>query len=145
MRRTTVTAVTATALLLVSCGTHSGDDGARGGTVSPPPTAACATNVQLSAADDGHTVCVTKGGQVRLTLDGTRERPWRPVTATGSVLRATNAGIVVLPGDATAAYDAVATGTAKLTSSRPLCPESTSPGRVSCMGIQEWTVTVRVR
>ncbi|MET9383468.1 hypothetical protein ABZY09_20960 [Streptomyces sp. NPDC002928] len=142
MRRTTVTAVTATALLLVSCGTQSGDDG---GAVSPPTTAACASNVQLSADDDGHTVCVTKGGQVRLTLDGTRERPWKPVTATGGALRATNAGIVVLPGDATAAYDALATGTAKLTSARPLCPQSGSPGHVSCQGIQEWTVTVRVR
>jgi hypothetical protein len=65
--------------------------------------------------------------------------------ASGSALKGINAGFVILPGQATAAYQAVATGTEKLTSSRPLCAEPTAPGQVSCKGIQEWTVTVNVK
>ncbi|MEU7056317.1 hypothetical protein [Streptomyces sp. NPDC046197] len=109
---------------------------------APTAPAGCADRSELRVADSGHTVCLHVGGQVRLTLDGTKDRPWSPVKASGTVLRAGNAGIVILPGDAVAAFDAVAPGTARLTSSRPLCP--TRPGQVACKGIQEWTVTVRV-
>ncbi|MEV0179608.1 hypothetical protein AB0I54_09955 [Streptomyces sp. NPDC050625] len=167
LHRTTVTTVAAATLLLMGCGSQGGGTTAgHGGTVSPSPTttaspsgspspsgtpsptttaAGCARHFQLSAADNGRTICMPKGGQVRLTLDGTKERPWKPVTVTGDTLKAANPGIVILPGDAVAAYDAVAPGTAKLSSSRPLCAESPSPGRVSCKAIEEWTVTVQVR
>lgn len=153
LHRTTVTTVAAATLLLVGCGSQSGGTGAgSSGTVSPTrstsPTAtaaSCTRTLELTAADNGRTICLTTGGQVRLTLDGTEERPWKPVTLTGDALKAVNPGIVILPGDAVAAYDAVARGTAKLSSSRPLCTESPSPGQVSCQGIEEWTVTVRVR
>ncbi|UXY27838.1 hypothetical protein [Streptomyces sp. HUAS TT20] len=149
----TVTTVAAATLLLMGCGSQGGGAG-KGGTVSPTTTpsptvtataADCARHFQLTAADNGRTICMPKGGQVRLTLDGTEERPWKPVTVTGDSLKAANPGIVILPGDAVAAYDAVAPGTAKLSSSRPLCAASPSPGRVSCKGIEEWTVTVQVR
>ena len=106
------------------------------------PSGGCTTRLELTAADTGRTVCLTKGGQVRLTLDGTKDRPWSPVKVTGSALKATNAGIVIQPGDATAAYDAVAPGTARLTSTRPLCAKQ--PGQNMCMGIQQWSVTVTV-
>lgn len=159
LHRTTVTAVVAATLLLMGCGSQNGGTTAgSGGTVSPSPTASpsgspsptataadCARHFELTAADNGRTLCVPKGGQVRLTLDGTKERPWKPLTVTGDALKAANPGIVILPGDAVAAYDAVAPGTAKLSSSRPLCAESPSPGQVSCKGIEEWTVTVQVR
>ncbi|MGW0207652.1 hypothetical protein ACWDZ8_18225 [Streptomyces sp. NPDC003233] len=149
MRRTTLCALAATALLLAGCGSHSGKDTGSGGSkVSPsasPSGAGCAPLVQLKASDSGRTVCVAKGGEVRVTLDGTKSRPWKPLMATGSALKGINAGFVILPGQATAAYQAVATGTEKLTSSRPLCAEPTAPGQVSCKGIQEWTVTVNVK
>ncbi|MFJ8104286.1 hypothetical protein [Streptomyces sp. NPDC096132] len=99
---------------------------------------------ELTTADDGRTFCLAVGGQLRLNLDGTAERPWSTVKTTGDVLKPTNAGIVVLPGDAVAAYDAVAAGTTRLSASRPLCAVPTGPDEVSCKGIQEWTVTVRV-
>jgi hypothetical protein len=102
----------------------------------------CTTEAQLTAADSGRTVCLRVGGQLRLTLDGTKDRPWSTVTATGGALKPTNAGIVVLPGDAVAAYHAVAPGTARLTSTRPLCARH--PGQKACLGIQQWTVTVTV-
>lgn len=167
-RSTVLTAAAAAALLLAGCGGQ--DDGkgpadsagAPGGgapsasappstppaTPSPSPPSpsraprGCTNEAALTAADSGRTLCLTVGGSLRLTLDGTKDRPWAPVKATGSVLEGANPGIVILPGDALAAYTAVAPGTARLTSSRPLC--ATGPGRISCMGIQEWQVTVRV-
>ncbi|MEU3824433.1 hypothetical protein AB0F36_03815 [Streptomyces sp. NPDC029080] len=135
------------ALLLAGCGSQE-DTGSSGKASQPPsPTrsaAGCADHAELTAADHGRTVCVAEGGEVRLTLDGTDARPWKPVTASGTGLKAVNAGLVLRPGDATAAYQAVAAGTVKLASSRPMCPEPTAPGQVSCKGIEEWTVTVRV-
>ncbi|MFD7876817.1 hypothetical protein ACFV5G_22380 [Streptomyces sp. NPDC059766] len=101
--------------------------------------------MELTAADNGRAVCLTAGGQIRLTLDGTRERPWTPVTASGGALKAANPGIAVLPGDAVAAYDAVAGGDAELGSSRPVCAQHGSPGRLSCKSVEQWTVTVTVR
>ncbi|MGV4986665.1 hypothetical protein ACVB8X_42830 [Streptomyces sp. NRAIS4] len=150
MRRTTTSlALVATALLLAGCGSQDGKGSGNAGKVSPsasaPAKGGCAALVQLKAADSGRTVCVAKGGEVRLTLDGTKSRPWKPVTASGTALKGINAGFVIMPGQATAAYQAVHTGTEKLTSSRPLCAQPTAPGQVSCKGIQEWTVTVTVR
>lgn len=149
MRRTTPLALTAAALLLAGCGTQEGTGSSGGEPATPPPSptrsaAGCAGTAELTAADRGRTVCVARGGEVRLTLDGTKARPWKPVTASGTGLEAVNAGFVLQPGDATAAYRAVAAGTVRLTSSRPLCAEPTAPGGVSCEGIEEWAVTVRV-
>ncbi|MGW4730396.1 hypothetical protein ACWEQC_14705 [Streptomyces shenzhenensis] len=124
-------------------GTPSGPDTAPA--TSPAPTAGgCATRAELTAADNGRSLCLVRGGVVRITLDGTEDRPWQPLTASGDVLKPVDPGFVILPGDAVAAYEAVAPGTARLTSSRPLCPEA-GPGQVSCLGIQSWAVTVRVR
>ncbi|MET7984794.1 hypothetical protein [Streptomyces sp. NPDC005281] len=150
MRRTThirTIALAALTLLLAGCGTQSGGDAGTGGTVSPSPSPShpgCATaKGELGAADTGHTYCVAPGGTIRVSLDGTSIRPWKPVKTEGSGLEATNSGIVLQPGDASAAYRAVSAGTVRLTSSRPLCPSD--PARVSCKGLQAWTVTVVVQ
>lgn len=162
MRRTTphgtaALAVAAVALLLTGCGAQSGDGGGggggrsgSGGTVAPSKKASseaadCVSRVELTAADNNRVICVAKGGQVRLTLDGTKERPWQPVAVAGHGLKAANPGFVILPGDAVAAYDAVDPGSSTLTSSRPLCAQSGTPGQVSCQGVARWRVTVRVR
>ncbi|MGW3914902.1 hypothetical protein ACWEBX_25745 [Streptomyces sp. NPDC005070] len=169
MRRTTHTrtiALAALALLLAGCGTQGGDDAGAGGTVSPSPTDGtvspspsptdgttspsptpsgpdCAkATAQLGAADTGHTYCLAPGDTIRVLLDGTTSRPWKPVKSDGSALAATNGGIVLQPGDASAAYRVVSEGTVTLTSSRPRCPSD--PARMSCKGLQEWTVTVVV-
>ncbi|MGW1257816.1 hypothetical protein ACWD5Q_22150 [Streptomyces sp. NPDC002513] len=113
--------------------------------VPPSPTATgpeCAPEVRLTAADTGHAVCLTGGGRLRLTLAGSKDRPWSPVTVMGGALKAVNAGIGSAPGDTIAAFDAVAPGTARLTATRPLCAKH--PGQMSCLGIERWTVTVMV-
>ena len=112
---------------------------------APPQTspADCARASTLDVADSGHTVCLAVGETVRISLDGTAKRPWKPVSAKGSGLEAVNSGFVLLPGDASAAFKAVAAGKTRLQSTRPLC--ATQAGRVSCMGIQEWWVTVVVK
>ncbi|MEU9213442.1 hypothetical protein AB0D27_37460 [Streptomyces sp. NPDC048415] len=149
MRRTThhrMIALAALTLLLAGCGTRSGSDAGGSGTVSPSPTTpakGCATpKAELSAADTGHTLCLTTGEVIRVALDGTTSRPWAPVKVSGGGVRATNSGIVLQAGDASSAFKAVSAGTAHLTSSRPLCPSD--PARISCKGLQEWTVTVVV-
>ncbi|MFG2310044.1 hypothetical protein ACGFS9_15425 [Streptomyces sp. NPDC048566] len=115
------------------------------GPASPPPSSAgdCTTvRGELDAADTGHRFCLGLGDTLRVVLDGTTPRPWKPVRTDGEALEAANSGIVLQPGDASAAYRAVSAGTVRLTSSRPMCPSD--PGRVSCKGLQEWTVTVVV-
>ncbi|WP_431959090.1 hypothetical protein [Actinacidiphila sp. bgisy160] len=154
MRHTTAAAVAATALLLTGCGTQSGGPAGDSPSGSPSGTpsagtgtgtgGACAAEAALTAADTGRTVCVTAGGTVRVTLDGTPDRPWSPVTSEGHALAPTNAGIGAPRGDTIAAYRATAAGTARLTSTQPLCATPTAPDQVACLGLREWTVTVRV-
>ncbi len=104
--------------------------------------AACTTKETLAATDTNGTFCLTTGTTVRILLDGTTTRPWTPVKTVGSGLKPTNSGILIRPGDASNAYEAVSAGTVKLTSSRPLC--ATAPHKISCKGIQAWSVTVVV-
>lgn len=133
------------ALALAGCGSKS-DSGS--GSVSPSPTASrssqpgCTAKATLAATDTGGRFCLTSGNTVRILLDGTTARPWAPVRTVGSGLESTNSGILIRPGDASSAFKAVSAGTVKLTSSRPLC--ATAPHKISCKGIQEWTVTVVV-
>ncbi|MFD4409618.1 hypothetical protein ACFVXW_06835 [Streptomyces sp. NPDC058251] len=142
----TVALAALTLLLAAGCGTQSGDGAAGSGTVSPSPTTShpgcAAAKAELGAADTGHTFCLTTGDVIRINLDGTTSRPWAPVKLGGSGLEATNSGVVLQAGDASSAFKAVSAGTTQLTSSRPLCPSD--PARVSCKGLQEWTVTVVV-
>lgn len=130
MRRTTPLALAAlaAALLLAGCGTEGNDAGR---SVSTKPTrAACVSALKLTAADSGRDLCLAKGGELRLALDGDKAHPWKPVEAQGGALTAINSGFVLQPGDANAAYRADRTGTVELTSAR---------------ASEQWKVTVQVR
>ncbi|MBE8472509.1 hypothetical protein [Streptomyces justiciae] len=142
MRRSTFAPAALLTFVLAGCGSQAGSDGSDGSdTMSPsPPSSSCTTASELNASDSGDTVCLAVGDTVRVGLDGTKSRPWKPVTTEGTGLEAGNSGIVLLPGDANAAYQAVSAGTVRLTSSRPLC--ATETGKVSCKGVQDWSVTV---
>ncbi|WP_030320513.1 hypothetical protein [Streptomyces sp. NRRL B-3229] len=148
--RTTLALAALTLLAGAGCGSQAGSDGGGADTVSPPPSSSaspspsssprCTSASELGASDSGATVCLAVGDTVRLSLDGTKSRPWSPVTAEGTGLEPVNSGFVLQPGDANAAYRAVSAGQVRLTSSRPLC--ATETGKVSCKGIQGWWVTV---
>ncbi|MFC8674698.1 hypothetical protein ACFUEN_18730 [Streptomyces griseorubiginosus] len=148
--RTTLALAALTLLAGAGCGTQAGSDGGGAATVSPPPPSSaspsassspgCTSVPELGASDSGARVCLAVGDTVRLSLDGTKSRPWSPVTVEGTGLEPVNSGFVLQPGDANAAYRAVSAGQVRLTSSRPLC--ATETGKVSCKGIQEWRVTV---
>ncbi|WP_406436349.1 hypothetical protein OHB00_20480 [Streptomyces sp. NBC_00631] len=169
MRRTTfhrASLATASLLLLAGCGSQSGGGDKGSGAVSPAPTSTASPTSasspaptasgssagctpltsELTAADSGRTVCLAQEGTLRITLDGTEQRPWKKIAETGdtAALKEINYGIMLRGGDAGSAYQAVAAGTVTLSATRPLCAEPTAPGQVSCKGIQEWRVTVRV-
>lgn len=130
MRRTTPLALAAlaAALLLAGCGTEGKDAGR---SVSPEPSREkCVSALQLTAADSGRDLCLAKGGELRIALDGDKAHPWKPVEAKGGALTAINAGLVLRPGDANAAYRAEKPGTVELTSAR---------------ASENWKVTVQVR
>jgi len=140
-------AVATLALALTGCGGTKSDTGSSKVSPSSSPTpsksrSACTAKETLAASDDNGTFCLTTGSTVRILLDGTESRPWTQVKTAGSGLEATNSGILIRPGDASNAFKAVSAGTVKLTSSRPLC--ATAPHKISCKGIQEWSVTVVV-
>ncbi|MFI6400734.1 hypothetical protein [Streptomyces sp. NPDC050548] len=140
-------AVAALALALTGCGGTNSDSGSSSVSPSSSPTpskteSACAAKETLTATDSNDTFCLATGSTVRILLDGTASRPWAQVKTAGSGLEATNSGILIRPGDASNAFKAVSAGTVKLTSSRPLC--ATAPHKISCKGIQEWSVTVVV-
>ncbi|MEU6341435.1 hypothetical protein ABZ883_10875 [Streptomyces sp. NPDC046977] len=139
-RPTALAAAALSAFALSACGGTAQQPGGGPATGVKP----CPTRLDLGAADTGRTLCVSTGATVRVALDGSADRPWSPVTLKGGGLRAGNAGIGAPRGDTIAAYRATATGTARLTATRPLCAQPTAPDQVACLGLQEWTVTVRV-
>ncbi|WP_329315983.1 hypothetical protein [Streptomyces sp. NBC_01262] len=137
-------------LLLTGCGTQTGTAGAGSVAASPSPSpsssatkAGCTEEKALTAADNNSTVCVTKGGQVRLTLDGTADKPWAAVEVSGSALTPVNAGIGAPVGDKVSAYRAASDGKVTLTSSRPMCAKA-KPGQMQCKALMTWMVTVVV-
>ncbi|WP_405726879.1 hypothetical protein OG607_23620 [Streptomyces sp. NBC_01537] len=147
-------AVAGSALLLVTgCGTQTGTAGAGSVAASPSPSpsspsssatkAGCKAETALTAADNNSTVCVTKGGQIRLTLDGTADKPWAAVEASGGALTPVNAGIGAPVGDRVSAYRASSDGKVTLTSSRPMCAKA-KPGQMQCKALMTWMVTVVV-
>ncbi|GGM90523.1 hypothetical protein [Streptomyces fuscichromogenes] len=167
MRRTTfhrATLAAATLLLLAGCGSQSGGGDKGSGAVSPKPTPTPSTTstptpsaggssagctpltAELTAADSGRTFCLAQDGTFRVTLTGSEQRPWKKIGTAGdtTALKPVNYGIMLRGGDAGAAYQAAAAGTVTLSTTRPLCAEPTGSGQVSCKGIQEWQVTVRV-
>ncbi len=97
IRRTTL-AIAALTLVLAGCGSQS--DSGKGGdstdvsssptstrTRPPSPTTSptgCTQVSTLGATDSGRSVCLAVGDTVRITLDGTAERPWKPLSADGS-------------------------------------------------------------
>jgi hypothetical protein len=89
--------------------------------------------------------CVNLGGTVTLTLHGMADQRWSPVKLGGTALTDVPvSGIPPIGPSITTLYKAVQTGTATLSSARPLCPPA-KPGSAGCLGMQAFQVTIMVR
>jgi hypothetical protein len=89
---------------------------------------------------NGRTVCVLRGSDVTVLLHGSG---WSTPQATGGALKA--AGPIPTPaGTVGWAFQAVAAGTADISTSRSGCP-SASPGAMRCLSIVGYLVHVEVQ
>ena len=154
-----VTAVTA------ACGpVYAGSHGA--GSSARSPGSAAATSVRctsrttrnhmltLSKADNGKTVCVTKGTTVGIYLQGTPARKWQPIRASSPALKpVANGHLTLMIGVTAAFFQAVRTGVVTVSSSLPSCPgrsgasappASPAPGQPCTIGpVYHVTLVVR--
>jgi len=105
--------------------------------------------ITLTAADNGRTVHVTRGEEVRVKLAvKLKQNPdpttwWHAVTESGDALEALPQTLMAMRGVTLGRYRADAKGEATLTSSRAICPQH--PGAPTCHSMQGWNVTVDVR
>ena len=95
-------------------------------------------------ADNGHTVCTAVGTKFTVKLPDDGKGHWSALTSDSDAV-----DVLLLTGSppisgTQADFVARHKGTAKLTSSRPVCP-STPPGGMSCKSLQGFTVTVTVQ
>jgi hypothetical protein len=126
------------AILVAGCGSRDQPE-------SPPAqsTPVCPTPAQLTAADNGRTVCATVGTRFTVKLPDDGKGHWTAITSDTDAV-----DLVLLTGSppisgTQADFVARHRGTAKLTSSRPVCPTA-SPGGLSCQSMQAFAVTVTV-
>lgn len=128
----------AAALLAAGCGSASGPGGAR----TLPAPGGASTSAGSAAGDCGDafvdlalpessrgTVCLKVGSTLRVRNGQAAQAG----TVTGDALREVTAGV----------YLGVSAGRAELGGTRRACPDE--PGRMSCMSIVHWNLTVDVR
>ncbi|MFF0430816.1 hypothetical protein ACFYU9_01125 [Streptomyces sp. NPDC004327] len=130
-----------TALLFAAgCGSGAGTSGTGPVDTVPVPvgvdcgtaTAVGGTEVTVTAADNGHRVCLGRQGTVRVSLPGT---PAEPVTVSGAALAEVSDHV----------FRGVSAGTAVLASSFPACSSTPQRSGVRCLAVVAWQVTVVVR
>ncbi|MEV6611244.1 MULTISPECIES: hypothetical protein [unclassified Kutzneria] len=95
-------------------------------------------------ADNGQTVCVAAGDKFTVKLPDDGKGHWTAITSDSDAV-----DVLLLTGSppisgTQADFMARHKGTAKLTSSRPVCPSPAPPGGMSCQAMQAFTVTVTV-
>ncbi len=95
-------------------------------------------------ADNGHTVCAAVGNRFSVKLPDDGKGHWSAVVSDNDTV-----DVLLLTGSppisgTQADFVARHKGTAKLTSSRPVCPPTTSGG-MTCKSLQGFTVTVTVQ
>ena len=114
-----------------------------------PTAAKPASRMTLTVADNGRQVRVHRGEQVlvRLSVNPRRDPDpttwWRAIDESGRALQARPQTAIAIRGTTRGRYQAVARGTAVLSSSRAVCPaQNNGP---TCHALQGWSVTVDVR
>jgi hypothetical protein len=126
------------AILVAGCGSRLPP-------TSPPAqtTSACPTPTRITMADNGHSVCVAAGAKFTVELPDDGKGHWSAIVSDSDAV-----DVLLLTGSppisgTQADFMARHKGTAKLTSSRPVCP-TTTPGGLTCKSLQGFTVTVTV-
>jgi hypothetical protein len=128
-------AVGAAALLVAGCGSDTSSAHTLPAKVQAPSAAStapgCASQVTVTAADNGHEVCLSVGGRVKVGLAA----GWGPVSESGAALSRVSG----------TEFDGAGAGQAQLMSSQRACPQPTGDGVMVCGAIRGWRVTVVVR
>jgi hypothetical protein len=128
----------------------SGDPGSCHGSAG----AATGPTVTVSASDNGKSFCVKPGTGVLVVLRGSQARKWAPIHASSSVLTPRPNGRLTLQLGVTGEYFvATRSGTAVISSARPLCASQASSGNsspspsgiMSCDGELAFHAIVKVR
>ncbi|PKV83578.1 hypothetical protein [Streptomyces sp. TLI_146] len=117
------------------------------GTVSAAPhTASARATIPLTNADDGRTVTVHAGDEIRVRLTAYREQGvmwvWsEPQASVPATLRRTG-GNTSPGGDATAVFEVTGSGTSEITSLRRcVAPQ----GQVCSHAVPQWKATINVQ
>jgi len=109
---------------------------------SPGASGACGVNVVVSDSGNGSTVCVALGSQVTVLLRSGPGGGWTTPQVSGAALGPPRG--VPTPNNAVGwAFEAVAAGTADVTTSRPVCPVNS--GALRCHSLVSFRVHVEVR
>jgi hypothetical protein len=111
-----------------------------------------ARSLTVTNADNGESLCVTRGTAVAVYLKGTPARKWAPIHASSAVLApAANGALTLALGVTGASFTAAQAGTAVITSSRPACGSGVPPGdsapatgTLACGAVLAFHVTVTV-
>lgn len=105
--------------------------------ISPAPV------VTVTEADAGRTVALRPGQRLEVYLHGAAQNLWSQPAAAGPALEPAASGKLSLPVGVTgAAFQAVRSGSARITATRS-CPDP-SAGQVACQGVQSFDLTVTV-
>jgi hypothetical protein len=125
-------------------------------TAGTPPTASSAPQPSscqpdrsgatktITEADSGTAVCLAVGQRLEVYLHGTLPAKWEPIAIEGQALSSVASGKGALAVGITGGFFiGIAAGNARLTSSRPACPEASTPA--SPCGSATFVVSVEVR
>jgi hypothetical protein len=100
--------------------------------------------VTVTEVDSSRTVALRPGQRLEVFLHGTAQSLWTPPAVQGSALVPAASGKLTLPVGVTGgAFEAARPGSARITSTRKLCPNA-GPGQEACQGIQSFELTVTV-
>ena len=98
----------------------------------------------ITEVDSGSTICLAVGQRLEVYLHGTLQAKWAPIAIDGHALSAVASGKGALAVGVTGGFFVGnAAGDARLTSSRPACPEPSSSA--SPCGEATFVVSVDVR
>src|SRR3954452_21464889 len=105
--------------------------------------------INLTVHDNGKTIRVSRGEQIRVTLAvDLKQNPdastwWHTVTESGGALKPLPQTLMAARGVTNARYQVIAKDRATLSSSRAVCPSHW--GAPACHSMQRWQVKITVR